>query len=414
MTSHNQPETGLRPLSQILNLIADEALASGDQPILALVEEASDLIDLCVETDERRHEAQRETLIDLLAALIAGRDHARDLDNLPQTARVRVADPHLVAALRRPEVDLAGALDRFLARIEQRLDPAPGPDDQVYETTIVVWSEFNPEQVELDDLAREACRGDAICTFQHTRRCSVALAPDDARSFFGIDEGDDRCEGCGRRDIASCPCLVCETCLSSYPGSDGQAREAGWTIQRDTPTDGAPHGALRRVKCNGNGPRASSACQTRRARPPVTLAPLTEPDRAVIAPWLEDPDAQRWAGGAWLAEPASDPSPAVPEGAVFLARSDSEPVAVISASPGVASTVVALVVDPARRGEGIGTSTLEALAGLQQYRDSLLSGEIAATNVASRLAFAHAGFTERDPGEDGYITLVRDPEPNEL
>jgi RimJ/RimL family protein N-acetyltransferase len=94
---------------------------------------------------------------------------------------------------------------------------------------------------------------------------------------------------------------------------------------------------------------------------------------------------------------------------VFIASSDSEPVAVIGAEPTIGETVLAIVVNPARRGEGIGTSTLEALAELAQYQASRLTCEIASDNVAARLAAAHAGFSEGDPDTDGYITFARVP-----
>jgi hypothetical protein len=34
----------------------------------------------------------------------------------------------------------------------------------LYKTTIVIWSEFDPKLIELDDLAREAMRGEAYCS----------------------------------------------------------------------------------------------------------------------------------------------------------------------------------------------------------------------------------------------------------
>jgi hypothetical protein len=36
----------------------------------------------------------------------------------------------------------------------------------LYKTTIVVWSEYNPESTELEDLVRDAVRGDAYCSHQ--------------------------------------------------------------------------------------------------------------------------------------------------------------------------------------------------------------------------------------------------------
>jgi hypothetical protein len=179
-TQHSQP----RALSRILDAIAAEALESGDQPILDLVEEASDLLQPSLGPNEDRHAAQRATVIEMLAALIATRkrqthqpaDHGHD-----HAATALIADLH------GSSVDLDAALNMLLGQLEARLDPAPGHPDPAYETTLVVWSQFDPERVELDALAREACRGDAICTYQHTRRSSVALAPDAARSFFGVE-----------------------------------------------------------------------------------------------------------------------------------------------------------------------------------------------------------------------------------
>lgn len=178
-------------------------------------------------------------------------------------------------------------------------------------------------------------------------------------------------------------------------------------MQRDTPVNGAPHETLRRVECNANGCRATSTCLTVAQRQPVTLAPIATRDHATIAPWFQDNDVERWAGGSalldtWLA-------PGAPCSDAFVARSDSEPVAVIGAERTVGETVIALVVNPARRDEGIGTSTLETLAGLPQYRASRLTCEIASDNVAARLAAGHAGFSEGEPDNDGYITFARVP-----
>jgi hypothetical protein len=35
---------------------------------------------------------------------------------------------------------------------------------RLYKTTIVIFSEFNPENYDIDDLALEATEGDAVCT----------------------------------------------------------------------------------------------------------------------------------------------------------------------------------------------------------------------------------------------------------
>lgn len=46
--------------------------------------------------------------------------------------------------------------------------PADGPPKQLYKTTIVIWTEYDPNNCEIDDLAREATSGDAFCSLQQT------------------------------------------------------------------------------------------------------------------------------------------------------------------------------------------------------------------------------------------------------
>jgi len=36
----------------------------------------------------------------------------------------------------------------------------------LYKTTIVIWSDFNPEHLEIDDLARDAMSGESYCSKQ--------------------------------------------------------------------------------------------------------------------------------------------------------------------------------------------------------------------------------------------------------
>ena len=56
-----------------------------------------------------------------------------------------------------------------------------------FKSTIVIYSEFDPESVELDYLVRHAVDGDAICTEQRAQAVSPQELPDEAASFFGID-----------------------------------------------------------------------------------------------------------------------------------------------------------------------------------------------------------------------------------
>lgn len=54
-----------------------------------------------------------------------------------------------------------------------------------YKTTIVIYSEFDPTQVELSDLAREATDGEAICVSSQTEQVED-LIDQTARSFFEV------------------------------------------------------------------------------------------------------------------------------------------------------------------------------------------------------------------------------------
>jgi hypothetical protein len=39
-----------------------------------------------------------------------------------------------------------------------------------YKTTIVIWTDYDPSEVELEDLARDATSGEAICSNQHVEK----------------------------------------------------------------------------------------------------------------------------------------------------------------------------------------------------------------------------------------------------
>lgn len=57
----------------------------------------------------------------------------------------------------------------------------------LYKTTVVIWTEFEPSGLEIDDLAREAIVGEAFCSEQ-----SVVYVQDESQfpdtEFFGDDE----------------------------------------------------------------------------------------------------------------------------------------------------------------------------------------------------------------------------------
>lgn len=60
---------------------------------------------------------------------------------------------------------------------------------ELYKTTIVIWTDYDPAGVELEDLAREATSGDALCDGQGTEKVTDPEQMPDT-DFFGIDEDD--------------------------------------------------------------------------------------------------------------------------------------------------------------------------------------------------------------------------------
>ncbi len=63
---------------------------------------------------------------------------------------------------------------------------------KLYKSTIVIWTDYNPDTVELEDLAREAQRGDAYCSKNVSAEVDPRTDPDwDGTEFFGIDEDDE-------------------------------------------------------------------------------------------------------------------------------------------------------------------------------------------------------------------------------
>lgn len=64
---------------------------------------------------------------------------------------------------------------------------------KLWKTTIIVWSEDDPSEFELEDLAREAVSGGAYCSKQIAEEIDdPAGDPDwDGTEFFGIDEPEE-------------------------------------------------------------------------------------------------------------------------------------------------------------------------------------------------------------------------------
>lgn len=55
-----------------------------------------------------------------------------------------------------------------------------------YKTTVVIYSEFNANFVDLDKLGWEAIHGSAIATEWKTEAVDATELPEDALSFFGL------------------------------------------------------------------------------------------------------------------------------------------------------------------------------------------------------------------------------------
>lgn len=62
---------------------------------------------------------------------------------------------------------------------------------KLYKTTIIIWSPYNPEdQVEIDDLARDAMRGESYCSSCSSEEITdPGMFPD--TEFFGVDTEDE-------------------------------------------------------------------------------------------------------------------------------------------------------------------------------------------------------------------------------
>lgn len=81
-----------------------------------------------------------------------------------------------------------GREEVFVAR-EDDLELAPEPHPSLYKTTIVIWSDFNPdaEGMGIERLAREATSGEAYCSKQRMDLVQdPSRDPDwDGTEFFG-------------------------------------------------------------------------------------------------------------------------------------------------------------------------------------------------------------------------------------
>jgi hypothetical protein len=64
---------------------------------------------------------------------------------------------------------------------------------KLYKTTVTIWSEFDPSDVELSDLAREADQGEAYCSSCISQHVETDGDPDwDGTEFFHVPVANER------------------------------------------------------------------------------------------------------------------------------------------------------------------------------------------------------------------------------
>lgn len=62
---------------------------------------------------------------------------------------------------------------------------------KLYKTTIIIFSEFDPSGMTLEDLAREADQGDALCESQKTQVTDINDKDLGNSEFFGVPGEDE-------------------------------------------------------------------------------------------------------------------------------------------------------------------------------------------------------------------------------
>ena len=65
-----------------------------------------------------------------------------------------------------------------------------GPKE-LWVTTIVIWTDYNPRGLEIIDLAREATPGDAYCSSQHVTRVTDPLTFPGTEFFNRMPDEED-------------------------------------------------------------------------------------------------------------------------------------------------------------------------------------------------------------------------------
>lgn len=96
---------------------------------------------------------------------------------------------------------------------------------KLYRTTIEIWSNDDPSDLDLEDLARAATCGDMICTRQDTGPAALGECP--RLDFFDIAE-DHECPRCNDGTLATTGTdeLTCDGCGHEYDLSVPEAPAA--------------------------------------------------------------------------------------------------------------------------------------------------------------------------------------------
>jgi RimJ/RimL family protein N-acetyltransferase len=152
----------------------------------------------------------------------------------------------------------------------------------------------------------------------------------------------------------------------------------------------------------------------------IQLVPLAADTLTVAEPWFHDEQTQRWLGGpgwpALVLRLASDP-PAAYRGRrvtgrfAWLAYAEGQPVGLVDVERYADGTAgLALVVDPARRRQGLGKRIIQAvLAHPELGETELIRAGIEPDNQASVRCFTAVGFAAEtdEPDEEGVVYFRR-------
>ena len=140
----------------------------------------------------------------------------------------------------------------------------------------------------------------------------------------------------------------------------------------------------------------------------ITLRPATEADREILYRWRSDPTVRANSFHTqeipfadhcvWFEKLMRDPSRMQ-----FIAESDGEAVGQIRFAIEDQEALISYSIDGEKRGRGLGTALLEALAAKLRgdARVLRLVGDVKKGNTASRRAFLRAGFAEQGQDEAG-------------